>query len=121
MDSLRHARTYDRDVPRDGLQRATATATECPYESWGSRSTKAARNAGHRAKGHRWSRQIHRVGTRNADRPKEGICHLRLRDVTTGKRSAVNSRMLRLGRGRRKRATQYLAGGLLHSEGRERW
>ncbi len=27
MDSLRHARTYDRDVPRDGLQRATAKVT----------------------------------------------------------------------------------------------
>ena len=73
MGSLRHARTYDRDVPRDGLQRATAKVTECPYESWGSRPTRAVRNAGHRAKGHRWSRQIHRVGTRNADRPKDRI------------------------------------------------
>ena len=105
MDSLRYARTYDRDVPRDGLRAATPRVTECPYESWGSRPTRAVRNADHRAKGHRWSRQIHRVGTRNANRPKEGICHPRWRAVATGKRSAVISRMLRLGRGRRKRAS----------------
>ena len=106
MGSLRHARTYDRDVPRDGLRAATPRVTECPYESWGSRPTRAARKAGHRAKGHRWSREIHRVGTRNAHRPKECVCQPHERDVTTGKRSAVISRMLRLGRGRRKRAVR---------------
>ncbi|CAA9238389.1 MAG: hypothetical protein AVDCRST_MAG93-1206, partial [uncultured Chloroflexia bacterium] len=57
-------------------------------------------------KGHRWSRELHRVGTRNANRPKEDNSQPRRRDVTTGKRSAVISRMLRLGRGRRKRAVR---------------
>jgi hypothetical protein len=69
-------------------------------------------------KGHRWSREIHRVGTRNAHRPKECVCQPHERDVTTGKRSAVRVACCVWGGADGKGLfTQHLAGGLLHLEG----